>query len=99
MAYRARFAQAGHVTDIHRDPRAFRAQTGPLKTDSHTSYVRDHGAAYCLDSQALDYSLSTPYFDGLRRALDAVATIEQSLAARLHPSHRSLAASRGVTAA
>jgi len=26
MAYHARFAQAGHVTDIHRDPRAFRAR-------------------------------------------------------------------------
>ena len=26
VAYRTRFAQAGHVTDIHRDPRAFRAR-------------------------------------------------------------------------
>ena len=52
-------------------------------------YIRDHGVAYCLDSQALDYSLSTPYFDGLRRALDALH--EQSVAAAAsHPDLASL---------
>ena len=52
VAYRTRFAQAGHVTDIHRDPRAFRARerryshpgsgrarshAPPMRTCMHTS--------------------------------------------------------------